>query len=147
MLIKPKEVTVTDRDGDARTFIISRVPSTDMREIVASYPLTAMPRIGDYKANEEVMFKMLRFVGVPREGGAAPLMLTTKALVDNHTGDWECLAKIEIAMFEYNISFFDKGVALNFLKGITPKLNTLISSTLTGLLGQLLQAAKQHSKS
>ena len=145
-MLKPKEVSVTDRDGETRTFLISRVPAIAMREIVAAYPLTAMPKIGDYKANEEVMLKLLAYVGVPREG-MAPLMLTTRALIDNHCGDWEALGKLEIEMFRYNISFFDKGVISNFLKDITPRLNTSISSMLTGLLGQLLQAAKQHSKS
>jgi len=144
-MLKPKTVTIRNRDGVEKAFVISRVPAVEMREIVATYPLSAMPKIGDYKVNEAVMLKMLAYVGVPRDGGE-PLMLTTKVLVDNHAGDWEALARLEIAMFEYNTSFFDQGVVSTFLEAMLPKVSTLISSMLTGLLEQLSQAAKRVSK-
>lgn len=149
MTIKAKEITITNRDGEEKVFLISRVPATEMREIVAMYPLSAVMSAGaeGYKTNEIVMLKMLAYVGVPRGESEAPLMLTTKALIDNHTGDWEALAKIEIAMFEYNTSFFDKGVASTFFGGIAQNSSKWISSILTGLSEQLLATAKQHSTS
>lgn len=37
MLIKPKEITITDADREEHTFIISRLPATIGREILAKY--------------------------------------------------------------------------------------------------------------
>jgi len=52
----------------------------------------------------------MAFVAVPRtEGG--PLPLSTRALVDNHVPDWETLARIEMAMMEYNEVFSATGKA------------------------------------
>lgn len=149
MLIKAKEITVTNRDGEEKTFIISRVPSTDMREIVAMYPISAVMSGGEagYKTNETVMLKLMAFVGVKRAEGEAPLMLTTKALIDSHTGDWEALAKVEIAMFEYNTSFFDQGVASAFFGGFAQNMSKWISSTLTALSERLSQMVKPPSTS
>lgn len=49
MLIKPKEITVIDSDREEHTFIISRLPATIGREILAKYPLSNAPKIGDYE--------------------------------------------------------------------------------------------------
>ena len=47
-LIKPKEITITDLDGDEKTFIISRLPATVGREVLAKYPVANAPKLGDY---------------------------------------------------------------------------------------------------
>lgn len=135
-MIEPKEVQI-----DGKTFILSKFPAVQGREIVAKYPLSAMPKLGDYEVNEETMLKLMAFVGVPRDG--APLMLTTRALVDNHCGSWETLAKIEIAMMEYNVSFFGNGQGLSFLESLAQKALVSISKTLTDSLAQSSAAGKR----
>jgi hypothetical protein len=141
-MIQPKEITIETQGGASRTFILSKFPAIQGREIIAKYPLSAMPKLGDYAVNEETMLKLMAFVAVPQDGNP-PLALTTRALIDNHCGDWETLAKIEVAMMEYNVSFFGNGKGSTFLEAITLKAQQFLSKTLTDLSVQFSQKAKQ----
>lgn len=135
-MLQPKEQPITLADGTEKTFILSKFPAVEGREIVTQYPLSALPKLGDYAVNEAIMLKLLSYVGVPMEGNAAPLMLTTKALVNNHVPDFEALMRLEAAMLEYNCSFFGNGKVLTFFEVIAAKCQTLLSKTLTDSLQQ-----------
>lgn len=141
-MIEPKEIEIENPDGSKSRYILSKFPAIQGREIVAKYPLSAMPKLGDYAVNEETMLKLMAFVGVPRDNGE-PLLLTTRGLVDNHVKSWETLARIEMAMLEYNVSFFANGKGSTFLEAITAKAQAFLSRTLTDLSGQLSQKEKQ----
>jgi hypothetical protein len=144
-MIEPKEVQIVTMAGETKTYILSKFSAIAGREIVAKYPLSSLPKLGEYAINEEVMLKLMAFVAVPLSGGEQKL--TTRALVDNHVPDWETLAKLEIAMLEYNTSFFLKGGILKVFDGLETKLRALITQTLTGLSAQSSQAARPRSKS
>lgn len=139
-MIEAKEVVI-----DGKTYILSKFPAVAGREIIALYPVSGMPKIGDYKTNESTMLKLMAFVGIPREG-AMPLMLNNQTLIDNHVPSWETLAKIEWAMMEYNCSFFQNGRVSTFLEDIAQKLPQWTSKMLTALLAQLSQTAKPPSE-
>lgn len=113
-LIKPKQFTVEDMDGTPVTVTLSRFDAVEGREILAKYPMSAMPKLGDYDVNEETMLKLMSYIAVDANG--TPLRLTTKALINNHTHDAETLMKIEMAMLEYNCSFFQQGRISDFLE-------------------------------
>lgn len=102
MLIKPKEVAVKDADGVEKTFIISRLPAITGREILAKYPLSNAPKIGDYEVSKDAMLKMMAYVCVPVSGEEIPLK--TQALIDNHVPDGESLIRLELEMLKYNTS-------------------------------------------
>ncbi|POP42324.1 hypothetical protein CHU32_03560 [Superficieibacter electus] len=142
-LIQPKEFQVIDQDGNERNYIISKFPAIEGREIVCKYPLSAMPKMGDYAVNEETMLKLMSFVAVDING--TPLRLTTRALVNNHCPDWEALGKIEMAMMEYNVSFFAKGRSLLFSGGLKAKLLPWITKMSTALSAQLSQKGGPRS--
>lgn len=142
MLLQPKTQSIKLADGTEKEFILSKFPAVEGREIVTQYPLSAIPKLGDYKVNEEIMLKMLSYVAVPTEGGQ--LVLSTKALVNNHVPDFEALIRLEAAMLEYNCSFFGNGSASNFLEIIVTKARALISQTLTDSLGQLSKRGPQR---
>lgn len=144
-MLEPKEITLKTQKGDERTYIISKFPAFAGREIVTKYPLSNIPKVGEYEQSEAVMMKLMAFVAVDRPDGP-PLQLTTKALVDNHVPDWETLMKIEMAALEYNISFFGKGAISGFFESISPKVATWISKTLIPSLAASLQAEKPVSK-
>lgn len=144
-MIEPKTITVQNIDGKEKEFVISKVPATVGREIVATYPVSAMPKIGDYKVNEEIMLKMMNYVCVENKEGHKTF-LQTKALIDSHCDDWQVLAKLEIAMLEYNTSFFGNGKVSKLLNKFTSNLPQLISKTLMDLLEQLSEKEKQVSK-
>ena len=145
-LIQPKEISVKLQDGTEKVFVISKFPAIQGREIVCKYPLSAIPKLGDYAVNEETMLKLMSFVGVPMEA-RAPLQLTTKALVDNHVPDWEALVRIEKEMLEYNCSFFKGGVVSTFCAMLGKKAGEWITQTLIPSLRASLAKGSQPSKS
>ena len=53
-LIQPKEIEVS-----GKIYRISKFPATVGREIVAKYPVSNMPKLGDYKVREEIMTKLM----------------------------------------------------------------------------------------
>jgi len=140
MLLEPKQIEI-----NGQKFIISKFPATEGRKIITSYPLTAIPRVSDYAANEEIMFKLMGYVSV--RVGNTDLVLSNKDLIDNHIKSWETLMKIEAAMIEYNCSFFQNGLASTFCEGIAQKVPAWILKTLTDFSGQLSPKEKPHSKS
>ncbi len=141
-MIKPKEIVIETPEDGPRTYILSKWPAVQGREIIAKYPISAMPKLGDYDINAETMQKLMAFVGVPRATDE-PLMLTTMALINNHVPDTETLLKIEVAMFEYNVSFFGNGKGSTFLEAITQKAQAFLSKTLTDLSQQSSLTSKQ----
>ena len=144
-MLEPKELILKDASGKERTFILSKFPAIAGREIITKYPVSNVPKIGEYQQSEEVMLKLMAFVAVQLPDGQT-LPLTTRGLVDNHTGDWETLAKLEWAMLEYNCSFFGKGLNSGSLESISQKAVTWITQTLMPLLEQSLQAEKRASR-
>lgn len=144
-MLQPKPLTLKRQDGTERTFILSKFPAVDGREIVAKYPVANLPKLGDYAVSEATMLKVMGFVGVELEGRETPLLLSTRELVNNHAGDWETLAKLEWAMLEYNCSFFGQGLTSGSFAAWMDKAKPLISQILTALSEQSSGAAKQPS--
>jgi hypothetical protein len=147
-MIKPKEVEITGLDGETRTFVIHRLPATVGREVVAKYPISSLPKLGDYEVNEEVSYKMLAYVGVKLDSSDPNklTMLRTKALVDNHVTDWQMLGKLEMAMLEYNTNFLASGKASELLSGLKTEVTEWISKTLTDSLERYSRQEKPRSK-
>lgn len=143
-LLEPKSVTITTNKGE-KNYILSKFPAIAGREIVAKYPLSGLPKVGEYSLNEETMLKLMSYVAVPIEG-KEPLQLVTRELVDNHVPDWEALAKLEIGMMEYNVSFFGRGVISSFLEDITRNMPAWITKIATVLSAQSSQKEKQPLK-
>ena len=141
-LINSIEKSIDLPDGGSKTFILSKFDAVSGREIVSQYPISGMPKLGDYKVNEAIMLKLMSFVAV--KNGDQVQRLETRELVNNHAGDWETLAKLEMAMMEYNCSFFGNGKASSFFDSLAKKVPALISSMLTDLLDQSSAKEEQH---
>lgn len=141
-MIQEKEIEVKTQEGETRKFIISKFPAIQGREIIVKYPLSGMPKLGDYQVNEETMLKLMCFVGVPTDGGILPL--STKALVDNHCGDWETLARVEMEMLQYNCSFFRKGIISNFSERLMENIPVIAQKILTLLSPVLSKQSKRR---
>ena len=142
-LLKPKDIEIVDQEGEKRTYVLSKFDAISGREICTQYPLSALPKLGDYPRNEELAFKIMTFVGVRLGDTVQPFM--TKALIKNHVPDWETLLKIEKAMIEYNCSFFLDGSLSTFLGVLAKKIPPLISKILMDSLAQSLPARSPPS--
>ena len=143
-MIEPKEVTVKTQTGDERIYTIHKFPAMAGREIITQYPVTAAPKIGDYKANQEMMLKLMAYVTVM--AGDQPMPLGSQAAIDNHVPDWQTLMKLEKEVLEYNCSFFAQGKLLVFLEGLAAQALPSIIKTLTDSLQQSLQVDKPVTK-
>ncbi|EOE1185116.1 hypothetical protein [Proteus mirabilis] len=143
MLIKPKEITVIDSDRQQHTFIISRLPATIGREILAKYPLSNAPKIGDYEVSKEAMLKMMAYVAVEKEG--QEIYLKTSTLIDNHVPDGEALIRLELEMLKYNTSFFGNGGSQNFLQYLLGKLSGFLPSIIKTLMASLPSSSQPAS--
>lgn len=131
-MLEPKELEGTP-------YILSKFPATVGREIILQYPTSALPKVGDYATNEALMIKIMSYVGVTIEGREEPLMLKTRALIDNHVPDAETLMKLEWAMMNHNFSFFGNGSLSGILDRVAAQAVKLIQKTLTDL-SPVLQA-------
>lgn len=136
-LIKPKDFSLEDMDGNSITVILSRFPATIGREISIKYPMANLPKLGDYKVSDETMEKLMAYVAIPMDN-AEPLPLKTRVLIDNHIPDAETLLKIEMAMLEYNFSFFRKGAISDFF-------NEFVQTTMAKIIGMLTPLSAQSS--
>lgn len=141
-MLEPKSVPIKTQSGEEKTFVISKFPAVAGREIISKYPLSNVPKLGDYAISEETMLKLMAYVGVETAPGQT-LPLSTRALVDNHVPDWETLARIEFEMLRYNCSFFSQGLNSDFFASIAPKLQQWISQISTALLAQSSPTEKQ----
>lgn len=146
-LIKPKEVTLKNSDGVEKTFTISKIPAVDARKVLAMYPVANMPKVGDYAVSEEAMYLLLKYVAVEIDGRYQ--MLTSRALIDNHVTDGEQLVRLELAMLQYNTSFFQHGGNSDFFAVIVRKYLPLVIQTVMDSLPQSLRRGtlpSQNSK-
>lgn len=142
-LIKPIDFKITDPDGKEQVFILSNFPAVEGREIISKYPLTGLPKIGDYEENEKTMLKLMKYVAIRINNQI--VRLETKDLVNNHCRDWETLAKIELAMMEKNCSFFQKGRHWDFLENLTQTFLKKAQEMLILSSQQSSPMEKQHS--
>lgn len=138
MLIRPKDIVLEDQDKNPHPYVISKIPATHAREIVAQYPTSALPKIGDYSVNQDMMLKLMSYVGVPRDK-MEPLQLTTRALVDNHVPDLKTLSRLEIEMFKYNFDFF----LPEDLSNLGERLKRILSIFLTQIVTQSLRESSR----
>lgn len=128
-LIKPKDFSVLDEDGKERNYILSKFDAVTGREILSVYTTSALPKLGEYPDNEQIMFKLMSFVAVAQENGV-PLRLSTRALLVNHVPDCATLFLIEKEMMKYNYSFFRDGRPLTLFDDLTQKFLKRISEIL-----------------
>lgn len=141
--IKPKTITLKNRDDEEKEFIISRLPATVCREIMSKYPLSNLPKVGEYAVSEEAMLLLMKYVAVM--SADQEIRLTTKALVDNHVDDGILLARLEIQMLEYNTGFFGLGDNQGFLDCLLQKFKPLIMQMLIQLSAQSSAQNSQHT--
>ena len=142
---KQKEFKVETEDGE-KTYILHKIPYlSGAREVCTQFIPTGMPKVGDYKRNEELAQIIFSHVDVVTETGA-PLRLSTKDLVNNHVPDFQTGVKIEKEMLEFNFGFFDTGKIYALLKDSAMKHQAKILPILTEFLGQLSVKEKQPSK-
>ena len=140
-LIDPKEVVIKGRGDKETTFIISCVPYlAGGRELCTQYPLSALPKIGNYEANEKLAKLLWKYVEIVTPSGTR-IRLETSQLIDNHVPDVVTGLKLEAAMLEHNLGFSVPEKISTFLESMSAAIEPLISQIWTGLQAQSSQQA------
>lgn len=129
-MIEPKKVVI-----EGKEYMISKFPATVGREIITQYPMSNLPKLGDYKVSHELMLKVMSYVAVEVNGQT--LQLSTEALVNNHVQNGTALMKLEKEMFAYNFDFFTNGDLSTFLTNVETIAGEKATGILTSLLGKL----------
>ena len=142
MLLEQKDTEI-----DGKEFVISKFPAMAGYEIVTQFPISAVPKLGDFATHKELIYKIMNYVGVRVEGNQTVLRLSTEALINNHTGSWETLSKLIMAMMEYNCTFLASGKISGFLDSIMESLPTFLSKILMSSQAQSSVNDTPHSKS
>lgn len=146
MLINPKDITLTGRDGTERRYRIGQIPYlSGGREVCLNFVTTAMPKLGDRKENEDLARKMFAHIAVILEDNTE-LLLTTDALVNNHVPDFLVGIKLEEAALEHNVGFSVAGKTHEFLRECMDNLPRFITEILTQWQGSLSAKTEQPSK-
>lgn len=140
-MLEPKEVVV-----DGKVYVISKFPAVAGRKIMTQYPISAIPKVGEYGTNEEMMYLIMTYVAVKNVANNTELQLVNRDLIDNHVPNWETLMKLEYLMMEYNCSFLANGKVSTFLESIAEKLPSWITKISTPLSEALSPAEKPRSK-
>lgn len=129
-LLKPEGFDLLNDEGQVQSYILSNFDAVTGRRIITQYPMTGLPKIGEYAENEKLMFLLMSFVAVVTKDGRK-LRLSTPELVANHVPDAEMLMKIEMKMMEKNCSFFRDGRSLDLLDSIAQIFSRKILELLT----------------
>lgn len=141
-MIKPKEITITDMDGVAKTYTITRFTTTDGIDILLKLPMSAMPVIGDFEKLKGVRDDIFKFVFVDVNGNK--IALSTKALIDNHVNDAGVAIKIIKEILVYNYSFFQNGTLSILFAKWAENIPVLAQKILIPLFMQSSQKNKRH---
>jgi len=139
-MIEPKKITI-----DGKEYILHKFPATIGREFMIRYPLSNIPKIGKYAESEEMMLKLMSYVGVEINGNT--LLLSTKDLIDNHVLKATTLVKLEKEMLTYNFDFLENGDLAAILSQVEEQAGEKITKMLTALSASLSPQAGQPSES
>lgn len=141
-MIKPKEISIMDIDGDEKTYIITRFPATVGMEILYKLPSSGIPKIGDFGELKEVRNEIFRYIYVKTDNG--DIALSTKALIDNHITDGETAYKIMGAILSYNYQSLGKLMSGGLISSMSEKILNIARRLLTELSPQSSAKNKRH---
>lgn len=138
-LREPQEYTTSDGEK----YKISKFDCLTGREIMLQYPVSNLPKLGEYEISQQMALKSMSFV--EHEINGRWVRLENPGLVKQHIKSWESLVELEKAMIVYNFSFFQNGAVFDFLKNLGTTLEGQVTKILTQLLDSWLQTKSRRS--
>jgi len=127
-MIKPKEIEITDIDGETKTYIIGRYPATEAQEIMYQLPVSGLPKVGDFEALKSVRNDIFKYIAVKTPDGE--IVLSTKTLIDNHVNGGEAMMKLMGASLTYNYEYLGKLLKQNLFDSLSVKIQSIAMSFL-----------------
>lgn len=128
----------------AKRYRVKSMDVFDARRVAYEFPITMMPRIGDYAENEKLFRLLMKYVEVeisPNNWQA----LTTDELIRQHVSPKD-FARLEREVVDFTTGFFSDGNASNIVLTIGEFIIERITKTLMVLSAEFLKADKQLSE-
>ena len=132
-LLRPKDITLTDIDGNEHQYQIGKIPLlAGGREVAAQYVLPTRVEPEKYEANQKLAEIMYKHTAAILEDGSQ-IILETKELVSNHIPDPVIATDLEKEVYEYNTGFSVTGRVQGFQQALLELLPQLNAETLMRL--------------
>ena len=153
-LIDAERKTFISVKGKEHKYFIGKIPwMGGGREVLAEYLPTALPRVGDYKRNEDLArILYANVVAIDSDGNHFPL--TTDSMINNHIPDVKVALELEAAAFDKSTDFLILGKVLEYrtawsltVESFIANLPTQLVKLLSGLDSQPLPSSKKKSAS
>ena len=130
-LKNPKKIKILGSDGIEREYIVGAATYFDSRKISVNYTVSGLPKLGDYKTNEEMSKLMFRYVRAVVDDKEVPLI--SDDLINYHVPDLITGMKIEFEVYERCLGFSPLGKLQQYqgewmkaLQELTTKIQTLL---------------------
>lgn len=94
-----------------KVFRVLKMGVYDTRKVVMTYPLSLIPKLGDYAINESLSDLLMKYVEVEvslPDGRKHWLKLENRQLVEQHVDPMQILP-LEIAVLDHTTGFFSSG--------------------------------------
>ena len=145
-LLKPKEVTLIDLDGDEHKFNIGRYDLESGLSIIAEFPSIAGSLLKNPNTENvrDFCWKVLKFSEIVKDD--VTIQLKTKDLVLNHIIDPELCYKLVLLIHAHNTNFSKPENLYGILDKFSGIAKPLITKTLTLFMDSLSKNASQPQK-
>lgn len=137
-LIEPIE-----KEIQGKTFVLSKVPAIQMREVAAMYAIAFVKKLEDYEKNQSAMYKLLSYAGI--EAGGSLIMLNNEKMINSHVNSLTMLLELEVMMLDHSVPDFQLGRIWDSLKDTALTIQQKATETLTALSAQLSMPTKPGS--
>lgn len=147
-LIKPKQVTITDLDGETHEFMIGRFPRIRGALILKRLIPTGKDIFSGDDGNFERDLKEVLYYAnkISIDGDEFPLI--TEAAIENHVPDCESCIKLALLVLNHNTNFMSPENQLAIRNRLVQALglsSTKISTVLADLLSQMAEQLTESS--
>lgn len=120
----------------------------DTRKVCLTYPMSLIPKLGEYAINEELSNLLMKYVEVKvklPDGKEHWLRLDNRELVEQHVPPMQLLP-LEIAVIDHTTGFFSSGKFQDLVADQLVLLGQNIITTLTQSLAQSSKAEELPSE-
>lgn len=125
---------------NARRYRVNQMDVFDNRRVCMTYPLNLIPKVGEYKENEDMFRLLMKYVEVEIQGRW--VRLDNDELIRQNVSPMACF-ELEKEVIDLTTGFFSSGKLQDYTRDIVDTVLRNVIITLMNSLEQSSQAEKQ----
>lgn len=125
---------------NARRYRVNQMDVFDNRRVCMTYPLNLIPKVGEYKENEDMFRLLMKYVEVEIQGKW--VRLDNDELIRQNVSPMACF-ELEKEVIDLTTGFFSSGKLQDYTRDIVDTVLRNVIITLMNSLEQSSQAEKQ----